>query len=106
VAARERVEEAQARDRRVGRVTQRAVLGVRDEGLLQAHAVDHLGELGERREDARGRPLHVVGDEAVPLQVLKVRLGAAEGAAQRFGSRPHIARGVCRARARAQAVFF
>jgi hypothetical protein len=78
VAARERVEEAQARDRRVGRVAQRAVLGEHTEDLLQAHAVDHLGELGERREDARGRPPHVVGDEAVRLQELNVRLGAAE----------------------------
>jgi hypothetical protein len=78
VVARERVEEAQARDRRVGRVAQRAVLGEHTEGLLQAHAVDHLGELGERREDARGRSLHVVGDEAVRLQVFEVGLRAAE----------------------------
>jgi hypothetical protein len=48
VAARERIEEAQALARRVGRVAQRAVLGMRLEGLLERlGAVDHLDELGE-----------------------------------------------------------
>jgi hypothetical protein len=81
VAARERVEEVRERERRVGRVAQRAVLRVRLEGLLERlGAVDHLGELGERREDARGRPPHVVGDEYVRLAALEVGLGAAERA--------------------------
>jgi len=79
VAARERVQEPLARERRVRRVVQRAVLGVRLHGRLQRReAVRALGENGERREDARVRPLHVVGDEAVRRDVLKVRLRAAE----------------------------
>jgi hypothetical protein len=79
VAARERVEELQARERRVGRVMQGAVLGARLECLLQSHAVDHLGKLGERREDARGRPLRAVSDEGARVITLEEEFGGAEG---------------------------
>jgi hypothetical protein len=82
VAARERVDETQARERRVGRVVQGAVLGVRREGRLErVNAVGKLGERGERLEAApaaRGRPPRVVGDEGVRLKVFEVGLGATE----------------------------
>jgi hypothetical protein len=37
--------------------------------LKRVDAVDHLGELGERCEDARGRLQHVVEDKGVRLKV-------------------------------------
>ena len=75
MAAREHVEELQARERRVWRVLQGAVLGVRLEGLLHGRdAVDHLGKLGERREDARGQPPRAVGDEGARVETLKKSL--------------------------------
>jgi hypothetical protein len=49
--------------------------------LKSVDDVDHLGELGERCEDARGRLQHVVEDKGVLLEVFEV--GPSLGAAKR-----------------------
>ena len=69
--------------------TWRLILGVRVHGRLQrVDAVRALGENGERLEDARVRPPHVVRDERVRLIVLKVRLRAAEREVLHRGDAP------------------
>jgi hypothetical protein len=53
---------------------------MRLQGLLHSRdAIDHLGELGERREDARGRPQLAVSDEGARVETLEEELGGAEG---------------------------
>jgi hypothetical protein len=47
--------------------------------LERGEAVDALGELGQRREDARVRPARAVGDEGERLATLDEGLGGAEG---------------------------
>jgi hypothetical protein len=52
---------------------------MRVEGRLErVDAVDHLGEVGERREDARGRPPRAVGDEGARVVALEEELARAE----------------------------
>jgi hypothetical protein len=53
---------------------------VRVEGRLQrGEAVDALGELGQRLEDARVRPARAVGDKGARLAALDEGFGGAEG---------------------------